>query len=368
MRIIVIHNEIAPYRVPLFEELGKKHQVTVIFGKKKSSWRLWGISSGKNFEWSILQGIKLGDYVINMPTPKLFKKIKNSDVIIIADNVDIYPLVVFSTLFAWIAKKPILMWVGHLDTDYMLKVRKLKIIDEAIKKMLYLLADSFIVYSSKSRNFLLKREVKPHKIAPGTTQYYPQELLPKISLEGKKNLKKDWRLQVLALGYFEKMKGFEYLIRALCGIEKIKLTLAGSGRYEDALKKEAKKCKNIEFPGYVDGKIKTRIYLSSDVFVLPTLHDAWGFVVNEALYYGVPVIITKDAGASDVIINRKNGFIVEPQDSKAIRRILLHLVENRKTLKKMKVMARKTGKELVDISKGVKTVQKGIERAMELHR
>ncbi|ASJ16048.1 hypothetical protein A3L04_02615 [Thermococcus chitonophagus] len=358
MKLTVIHNEIAPYRIPVFEELGKKYQVTVIFGKKKSSKRLWEISSGKNFEYLILRGIRVGDYVINIPTYKLFKRIKDSDVIIIADNVDIYPLVILSTVFAWIAKKPILMWVGHLDTGYISKTRKLKIIDEIIKRVLYSLVDSFVVYSSKSRKFLLRRGVPSSKISTGTTQVYPKMLL----MEPIPSRKRD-EFTVTSISYFEERKGLKYLIQALCGIPWIRVIIAGSGEYERILKREAGGCNNIEFPGYVTGKEKAELYSISDIFVFPTLHDPWGFVVNEAFYYGVPVITTTEAGASDIVFNGKNGFIVSPGDTKKIRELIFLLFENRKLLKKLSFRAKKIGIKMTDVSLGILTIERGIRKA-----
>ncbi|ASJ15227.1 glycosyltransferase family 4 protein [Thermococcus radiotolerans] len=367
MRIVIIHNEMAPYRIFLFDELGKGFKTKVIFGRKKDPKRLWNIPLGKRFRWRVLPEIKVGSYVLNAPWG-LFKELKDSDVVVIADNVDIYPLILISVMFTKLACKPLVLWVGHLDTEYT-EERKfiLRKADEILKRFLYSMGNSFVVYSSKSLNFLVRRGVKPHKIAPGTTQYYPQELLSEALVGKEKNVKKTWRLQALALGYFERRKGFKHLIRALCGMKEVELTLAGSGDYEKTLKEEAEECGNIEFPGYVDGELKAQLYINSDVFVFPTLHDPWGFVVNEAFYYGLPVIITTAAGAVDAVVNGKNGFIVEPGNPNTIREVLAHLVENKKLLRKLKVHAKKSGKKLTDISKGAKTIEKAIKKAIELH-
>jgi len=52
---------------------------------------------------------------------------------------------------------------------------------------------------------------------------------------------------------------------------------------------------SIRYIGEVNGKEKTELFFSSDVFVLPTYSENFGIVVAEALAHGVPVITTKGA-------------------------------------------------------------------------
>ncbi|MFQ5848745.1 MAG: glycosyltransferase [Candidatus Methylomirabilales bacterium] len=52
-------------------------------------------------------------------------------------------------------------------------------------------------------------------------------------------------------------------------------------------------------------------YGAADVFVLPTLYDAFANVCLEAMACGVPVITTRQAGASEVIKSGVSGFVIE---------------------------------------------------------
>lgn len=54
-----------------------------------------------------------------------------------------------------------------------------------------------------------------------------------------------------------------------------------------------------------------RYYAASDVFVLPTPYDAFGMVVTEAMACGMPVVTTRNAGASEVIEHGTTGFVLE---------------------------------------------------------
>ena len=69
-------------------------------------------------------------------------------------------------------------------------------------------------------------------------------------------------------------------------------------RHLDEIKravKNAKIEKDFEFAGLVEGAAKERMYRDADLFILPTLSENFGIVINEALSYGVPVITTHGA-------------------------------------------------------------------------
>ncbi len=51
-------------------------------------------------------------------------------------------------------------------------------------------------------------------------------------------------------------------------------------------------------------------YAASDVLLLPTPYDAFGMVVLEAMASGLPVIVSANAGASELIDDGRNGFIL----------------------------------------------------------
>jgi UDP-glucose:(heptosyl)LPS alpha-1,3-glucosyltransferase len=55
-----------------------------------------------------------------------------------------------------------------------------------------------------------------------------------------------------------------------------------------------------------------KFYAASDVFVLPTLHEAFGLVITEAMASGLPVIVSKTAGAAeDLIEDGRDGLLLD---------------------------------------------------------
>jgi glycosyltransferase involved in cell wall biosynthesis len=61
------------------------------------------------------------------------------------------------------------------------------------------------------------------------------------------------------------------------------------------------------------------IFAAADVFVLPSRHDGWGVVVNEALGAGLPIIASDRTGAAhDLVQHGVNGFVTGAGDVEAL--------------------------------------------------
>jgi UDP-glucose:(heptosyl)LPS alpha-1,3-glucosyltransferase len=70
------------------------------------------------------------------------------------------------------------------------------------------------------------------------------------------------------------------------------------------------------------------VYAAADVFLLPTLYDPFANVTLEALAAGLPVITSAQNGASEIMANEKNGFVLpRADDDKLIVHLLNELAE-----------------------------------------
>ena len=118
-----------------------------------------------------------------------------------------------------------------------------------------------------------------------------------------------------------------------------RLVLVGAGPDEGALKKLAQDLgvsAQVLFTGYVTPEEIPQYYAAADLFVLPSYSDVWGLVVNEAMVAGLPVIVTRDVGAAeDLVEHGGNGFIVDAKDSSALAKALASLLENQPLRKTM---------------------------------
>lgn len=83
----------------------------------------------------------------------------------------------------------------------------------------------------------------------------------------------------------------------------------------------------VNWIGRVDyGKLGA-YFCNADVFVLPTLEDTWGLVVLEAMALGKPVLCSKWAGASEMVLEGENGYLFEPQQPAELAAAMRRFIE-----------------------------------------
>jgi glycosyltransferase involved in cell wall biosynthesis len=160
------------------------------------------------------------------------------------------------------------------------------------------------------------------------------------------------KFRVSFVGLIEPWKGFHYLIDAFnaLNLPDSELVLwGGSGtRSVSRYLKEQMTCnpaivlRPVEVRRYGYGQV----YGQSSVLVQPSLADGFSYVVAEAMASGIPVIVTNSTGASDVVVDGVNGYIVPPADSDAIRDRLAHLAANPALVREMGRAARDTARSL----------------------
>lgn len=115
-----------------------------------------------------------------------------------------------------------------------------------------------------------------------------------------------------------------------------KLFLVGDGpmRLEVEQKIKDLKIKNVYLAGFLPRKSTFDFYNMADVFVLPSKAETWGIVVNEAMCFSLPVLVSDRVGAGvDLVKNGYNGFIFKTGDavslSEDIKKIILLSPEER---------------------------------------
>jgi glycosyltransferase involved in cell wall biosynthesis len=78
------------------------------------------------------------------------------------------------------------------------------------------------------------------------------------------------------------------------------------------------------------------------VLVHPSLSEGFGYVVAEAMASGLPVIVTKNTGSADLVVDGRNGYVVPAGDPQAIRERLAYLVSHPAVVRDMGRAARET--------------------------
>jgi len=114
--------------------------------------------------------------------------------------------------------------------------------------------------------------------------------------------------------------------------------LLGSGRDEDKFREAMSGLTNIELLGFVDN---VGDYLANfDLFVFPSLHEGMGSILLDAMYYGLPIVASRVGGIPEIVDDRVNGFLIEPEQPDAMIAAIDELLSDADSVEKMRTANR----------------------------
>jgi glycosyltransferase involved in cell wall biosynthesis len=311
-RVVILHNVVAPYRLPLFTALGRSYDVHVLFCSGRAGPRKWDTAvRGAGFDSTVLAAVHLGPFVLNVGLLRVLFR-RPADVYIAADNDENVLSIVVLALFAALKRAPLIVWNEHVidgrERRTGLLARCLVAIKRVYRRWLYARAAAFLSMSgSYTDAFLAANDVDPALVFTGT-QVMPQELLPHAPRPPAPA-----KPYLLFLGYLRPEKGVNLLIEAFRGLDGVdlELVIAGTGPQESRLLAQAEGEERVHLLGYVDGIGKAELIVGASALVVPSLYEPWGMVVNEALAYGTPVLCSAAVAAS-VLLRGGGGATFAP--------------------------------------------------------
>ncbi|MGA2781565.1 MAG: glycosyltransferase family 4 protein [Smithella sp.] len=180
----------------------------------------------------------------------------------------------------------------------------------------------FIAVSSLTKDiFLQEYNINPDKVAvinPGVdlNDYARQD---KDSV--RNTIRRELRINIadpviLFVSMNFEIKGLDEILFSLAKLKaqnhKFKLIVAGKGNIKKYTKmaQEAQIISDVIFTGPVNKEKIIKMYLASDLYIMLSKFDTFGNVVLEAMAAGLPVIISNNVGAKDIVQENNNGFII----------------------------------------------------------
>jgi glycogen synthase len=165
-------------------------------------------------------------------------------------------------------------------------------------------SDRVISVSNYTRNIIIRNYgIHPDKVVTvhNAVENIGNPYTPKI-----KGLA-DERI-VTYLGRITYQKGPEHFIEAAYKVlqkySRVKFVMAGSGDLKDKIARKVENmgiASSVSFPGFLKNDEIKKLFSVTDVFVMPSVSEPFGISPLEALLSGVPVIISKQSGVSEVI-------------------------------------------------------------------
>lgn len=336
MRPFVVYwnNIPSPYMVERFNALVDREAFTfeAWFNDRTHSDRSWEVNEASwRFRYRYLPTTRLGGRTLHWPLPLLGRR---PDVL-----VSLYGEPVFVAGWALAKVRGVKTGFRVLNTyGQWISRHPAK---DAVKRFMFERADAIETPGEEARQFAMRYGAQAQRIFHATHTVD----IPHFSAARNRTLpQRDTHREELGLrgtvficvGRLWWGKGVNYLLDAFesvqqHGKEEVSLLFVGDGPEEAKLRDRCAErgIRNVVFAGFRQKSELPRFYAAADVFVFPTLGDAYGLVVDEAMACSLPVISTTEAGEIHARVEEGvNGYIVPPQNSTVLAERMLHLAHN----------------------------------------
>lgn len=331
-KVAVLTNVVAPYRLPIFERLAQRFEVEVVCSgpeANRQGWRpvldqvaqvrvsrAWGVT----FRWHKRDpaGGVLDTRYLHVNPGLVPVLLRFSPAAVISDELGFRTLValVYGKLF----RRPVWVWWGGTTHTE----RAIGWARRGLRRLLAPRIDRWLSYGASSTEYLAALGVDRERVVELQNSIperrYVEPAAPAFHL--------DPRPVVLCVARLVRGKGVDLLLRAAARLQAdglvFSIAIVGQGPERPALVRLAEelKLRDVHFlaergPDQVPG-----VYRSGDVLVFPTLDDVWGLVVNEALWSGLPALVSIYAGCAGELVPAASTFDpLNPEDFEAKLRL-----------------------------------------------
>lgn len=192
----------------------------------------------------------------------------------------------------------------------------------------YEASDAIIVPSNYSYNSFIQKG-------------FDQKKLHIVPLMKEKNVtrlspQKDKKLfTVLAVGFSFYRKGFYYLLKAWNELNLPNAQLIIRNVVPEEFQHLCQLKSVVAVNHHLSNDELIRLYQDCDVFCLPSIDEGFGMAAVEAMAAGKPLIVTNNVGMSDIITDKKEGFVLPIRNVDAIKESILTLYDDRDLMQKM---------------------------------
>jgi len=306
LKLALLTNMIAPYRLPLYSVLADEFDLLLLHGGKEANRDAWSdleealpnASVVRAWGWQIrhtkkLNGKAFDEKFIHVTPGFLWHLLFFRPDAIISNEMGFRSVVALA--YGLFFSKPVwIWWEGTLHSE-----RGIGFSRKILRKAFAALAERWVSFGQTSTEYLVHLGVKPERILQSQNAVDEERF--------RAAAPPAWDIQprpvVLYVGQLIERKGVGLLLDAAAALQQgnnFSLLVVGSGHERPVLQRRAQTLglKNVHFkPAQPPDKMPS-VYRSADLLVFPTLEDVWGLVANEAILSGIPVLCSKYAGCA----------------------------------------------------------------------
>jgi glycosyltransferase involved in cell wall biosynthesis len=349
-RIVFVHPAIRSYRAELFERLAK-HGIEYLFSSINDVDTPAGIETRRILEKTAIKYHQCREFQLFGRKNFSFDlwRVLKYEIVIFSCATSI-PFLLLALPLKIVGKKVILfdeMW------KYPEKIFVYDILRPIIRLLVKRTVAGYVAAGSKAAQYMREEYSavdKKMQIAFNTTSI---DLTSQKKLKYSQhflNLKKEidclGRPVVLYLGRLVRYKGLDILIKAVSYLDiRVTLLVVGDGPYRQECEKLIDSCGMNEdtiFWGACDIDEASCFYELADIFVLPTRflqgepvgYESWGFTINEAMAFGLPVLASDAVGSAyDLIRHMETGMFFKSEDIQDLQRVLRRVLSDQELMR-----------------------------------
>jgi glycosyltransferase involved in cell wall biosynthesis len=198
--------------------------------------------------------------------------------------------------------------------------------------------DGFIFNSKTTKGVVngLADHEKPSVIAYPPTDRFGKAVSENEIMERAK----DNELRILFLGNVIYRKGLHTLLRAISNQRlAVRVDIIGGLSAEPKYAEEMQRlvtvnglASRVTFHGALDNEPLVEMYKHSHIMVVPSSYEGFGIVYLEGMGFGLPAIGTTAGAAGEIITHSEDGYLIKPDDAKALAEHITELAGNRELL------------------------------------
>lgn len=224
------------------------------------------------------------------------------------------------------------------------------------EKILWSRANRLITVSDKVNSDLQSYyKIKSSKIYTVYNGVDTQIFKPSVSIRIPEGLDVAHKRVVLYVGHFGPRKGILFLIQAMKKVAQeianaVLLCIGGTPKWLGRevywnILVSAIRSNQLEGKVHLLDKVPNNVlplyYNLADIFVLPSYYESFAKVVIEAMACAKPVVATKEGGASEIVTNRKTGFLIDYGSPDQMAKAIVTLLQDENLSKRMGANGRK---------------------------